>query len=156
MAVVEIFIEFLEFLKYSLHMRGRGYQVCDPKVVRAFSLTEARTWNSHDACLVHHLHAVDEVWLLSLVLGLLNELLREVYLRKPVHSALDFCACDLLHFVESARKKFSAFLHAAKDNVSLFVVNFEALCRFATHLGRVDHQVYSELSRRVRTQLDRL
>ena len=72
---MELFIEFLEVFEHSLHMRGWRDQVCDPEMVSAVSLTEARARNGHDAGLVHHFHAVDEVWLLALVLCILEELL---------------------------------------------------------------------------------
>ena len=57
-----IVIEFLKVFELSLHVRGWRDQVCDPKMVSALSLTEARARNGHDAGLVHHFSAVDEVY----------------------------------------------------------------------------------------------
>ena len=97
---MELVVKVLECLKYLLHVRCWVDQVCDSEVVCAFLLAEAATWHRHNTCLIYHLHAVNEVRLFALSLGILDKLLREMYLREPVHCSLNLSARYLLHIVE--------------------------------------------------------
>lgn len=114
-------------------------QIGDSKVVRARFLAEARAWNSHDTRLVDHFHAVDEVWLFALALGLVNKLLREVNLGEAVHGALDFSAGDLFHVIERVRQQLSSLFQSIKHSASLFLVLLNALRRLAAYLRRIHH-----------------
>lgn len=126
MAAVEFVVELLQFLQNLLHVARRVHQVCDAEVVRALLLPEARAWHGHDASLVNHLHAVDEVWLLALPLGLVDKLLTEVDLREGVHGALDLCATHLLHVVERVGEELGALFQSIEHVVVLAHVLVDA------------------------------
>jgi len=98
---VELVIELFEVVKDFGHVAGGVDQVGDAEVIGVFLLSEPRPWHSHNARLVHHLHAVDEVRGLSLRFGIVNELLREMNLGEAIHGSFNLCARDLLHVVES-------------------------------------------------------
>ena len=100
MALLPRAIEFLQTLKSALHLLVWRNEVSNSEVVRAFLLFETRTGDGHDACLVHHVHAVEEIRLLALRLRLVDELLREVYLGEPVHRSLNVGAGDIFHASE--------------------------------------------------------
>ena len=99
-ARVELLIELLEVLKDPLHVTRRVDQVGDAEVVSPLLLSETRPWHCHYTCLVHHLHAVDEVRLFALLVTVVDKLLRKMDLREAVHSSFDLCARDLLHIIE--------------------------------------------------------
>ena len=100
----------------------------------------------HDASLVHHLHAIDEVGLLALLLCTIDELLREVHTREAIHGALDLRARHLVHIVEGVRKEGSPLLETVKDSVSLLLVQVDALSRLAANKWWVDHEIDGDLS----------
>ena len=107
---MEFIVEGCEVLKDLLHVARWVDQVGDAEVICAFLLSEAWSGHSHNAGLIHHLHAVDEVGLLALLLGAIDELLREVYAREAIHGTLDLCACHLVHIIEGAGKEGSPLL----------------------------------------------
>ena len=81
---------------------ARGvHQVCDSEMVRSSLLSKSRAWHGHDSSLVYHLEAVDEVGLLALLFGLLDEFLGEVDLWEAIHGAFDLRASDLLHVIKA-------------------------------------------------------
>lgn len=88
-------------------------------MVSALLLTKARTWHSHNSCFVDHLHAVDEVRLLALLLGLFDELFREVNAGEAVHGAFDLSARNLLHIVEGSGEDLGALCESI-ENLSPF------------------------------------
>ena len=106
MVSMECIVERLKIIKDLLHAARWVDQVGDAEVVGAFLLSKARPRHSHDTRLVHHLHAVDEVGLLALLLCTVNELLREVHAREAIHGALDLRARHLVHIVEGVCKEF--------------------------------------------------
>ncbi len=72
---MEIVIENFEVLEDFGHMACGVDQIGDTEVVSALLLAETRTWNRHYTSLVNHLHAVDKVWLLTLLFRIVQELL---------------------------------------------------------------------------------
>ena len=100
MCGVEFIIELLQIFKHLLHVGGWVHQVGDPEMVGAWSLAKATSWHSHNACLVHHLHAVDEVRRFTLTLSLFYKLLREVESWEAVHGAFNVCAGYIIHRIE--------------------------------------------------------
>ena len=110
MTRVELVIELFEILEDFGHVAGGVDQVGDAEVIGAFLLSESWPWHRHDARLVNHLHAVDEVRGLSLLLGIVNELLWEVDLGEAIHGSFNLCARDLLHVVERIGQQLGALL----------------------------------------------
>ena len=148
-AGMEFIIEFLEVLQDCLHVRGGIDEVRDTEMISPFLLAESRSWHSHNACLVDHLEAVDEVRCLSLLLGFIDKLVREVNLREAIHGAFNFSAGDLLHVVKSASEKFSAFLKTIEDQITLFLVRLNTFVRLAAEVGRIGHEIDGDLANSV-------
>jgi len=96
-------------------------------MIGAFLLSEAGAGHRHDSSFVHHLHAVDEVWLFAQFLTVINKFLREVNLREAVHSSFDLCARDLRHIVKGIGQELSSLFQVVKDFAPLFVVEIDAL-----------------------------
>ena len=124
---VELIVKLLEIVKDNLHGGSRADEVGDSKVVGVLFLSETTSWNGHDSCLIHHLHAVYEVWLLTLRKGRIDELLREVKPWESVHGSFNLSASDLLHLVEAFSQEFCAFSHTAHYKARLLVVEADAL-----------------------------
>ena len=127
MTVVEIFVELFKILQHLLHVTCWVHQIRDSKVIRALLLAEARPWHRHDARLVDHLEAVNEVGCLSLLFRFIDELLAKVYLWEAIHGTLNLRARHLLHIVEGAGEKRSALLEPVEDRIVLFRVLVNAL-----------------------------
>ena len=152
---MELIVEFLQIFKDLLHVACWVDQVGDAEVICAFLLSEAWSGHGHDAGLVHHLHAVDEVGLLALLLCTIDELLREVDTREAIHGALDLRARHLVHIVEGVRKEGSPLLETVKDRVSLWLVQVNTLSGLTADKWWVDHEIDGDLSDSVRAKLDR-
>ena len=75
---------------------------------------------------------------------------------EAVHRTFDLRACDLLHVIEVVGEELSALLESIKDIIALSAVLLEALGRLTSHGRWVHHEVHSNLTNRVRAQLDRL
>ena len=104
MLCVPFIVEDLKSLKDILHLLGWGHQVGDSEVVSAGRLTKTTSRNGHDSSLVDQIHAVEEIRLFSDLMGLINELLRELYFWEPVHGTLDVGTCYVFHFIEGGRQ----------------------------------------------------
>ena len=102
-------------------------QIRDSKVICALLLAKAGPWHCHNARLVNHLKAVNEVGRLSLLFRLVDELLTKVYLREAVHGAFNLRARHLLHIVEGAGEKLGALLEPVEDRIVLSRVLVDAL-----------------------------
>ena len=122
MTAMEIFIELFKTLEHLLHVTSWVHQVRNSKMIGALLLAEAGPWHRHNARLIDHLKAVDEVRCLSLLFGLVDELLTKVYLWEAVHGALNLRARHLLHIVESAGEKLSTLLEPVEDRIVLICV----------------------------------
>ena len=107
---MEFIVEGGEVLKDLLHVARWVDQVSDTEVICALLLSEAWSGHSHNTGLVNHLHAVDEVGLLALLLCTIDKLLREVHAREAIHSALNLRARHLVHIVEGFSKEGSPLL----------------------------------------------
>lgn len=75
MGFMEFIIELLQTLEYLLHVRRWVHQVGDPKVICSWFLSKTTAWHRHNTCVINHLHAIDEVRILSLFLCFVLELL---------------------------------------------------------------------------------
>ena len=62
MLSMELIIERLKPIQNLLHVARRTHQVRDSKVICVLLLPKTRAWHCHDARLIDHIHAVDEVW----------------------------------------------------------------------------------------------
>lgn len=93
-------VEVVQFLENRFHFLDWGHEICDSEVVGARLLMEATARHGHDPRLVHHVHAVQEVRLDALRVGIVDKLLREVHAGESVHSTLDLRARHVLHVVE--------------------------------------------------------
>ena len=125
-------------------------------MVGAFHLAESRARNSHDTCLLDHVHAVLKVWLGSLLFALVDILLREVDPGEAVHGSLDLGACNLIHVVESILKEFGSRFETIEHELSLLMVAIDVFDGLLTVLGRVTHELYSHLSDCIGAELNRL
>ena len=72
---VEFVVKLLEALEYTLHFRGRVDQICYSEMVSSWLLTKSTTWDGHNACLINHLHTIEEIRLFALLQRFLNEFL---------------------------------------------------------------------------------
>ena len=99
---VELVVELLEAFEDTLHFRGRVDQICYSEMVGSWLLTKSTTWDSHNACLINHLHTIEEIRLFALPQRFFNEFLGEMYSREPIHSSFYLGATDLLHVIESS------------------------------------------------------
>ena len=91
-----------------------------------------------------------------MLLGVFDELVREMNLREAIHGTFDLSTGDLLHVVKSAGEEFSAFLEAIEDLTTFFLVQLDTFGRLASNVRRVGHEVDSDLANSIRAQLDRL
>jgi hypothetical protein len=69
-------------------------------VVCARRLFKTTARHSHDACLVDHIHTVQEIRFLSLLFSLIDKLFGEVNAGEAIHSAFYFGAGHIGHRVE--------------------------------------------------------
>ena len=99
---VELVVELLEAFEDTLHFRGRVYQICYSEMVSSWLLTKSTTWDSHNACLINHLHTIEEIRLFALLQRFFYEFLGEMYSWEPIHSSFYLGATDLLHVIESS------------------------------------------------------
>jgi len=155
-AGVELVVELLEVLEDLLHMGGGVDEIGDAEVISVLLLSEARPWHRHDPRLVHHLHAVDKVRLLALLVCLVDEALREMNFRESVHGALNLSARDIFHVIEGFSEESSTLLHAFEDLAFLLLIKLNAFCRLAAEVWLVDHELDGHLANCIRAQLDRL
>ena len=117
-----------------------------------WGLTEATSWHSHDARLVHHFHTVDKVWGFTLLLCFLDELLREVESWETIHGTFNLSATHLIHIVECICQESSSFSEALHDLITLVVVFFDTCLGLSAKVWGINHKVYCQLSRSVRTK----
>jgi len=155
-AIVEIIIKLFQVFQDSLHVTGRVDKICNAEVIRALLLPETRAWHRHNSRLVHHFQTVNEVWLLTLLQCLINELLTEVYLWEAVHGTLNLRATHLLHVVECAGEELGTLLEATHYAIVLSLVLLDAFDGFTTEVRRVDHEIHGDLADSVGAELDRL
>ena len=101
---VELVVELLEAFKNTLHFRGRVDQICYSEMVSSWLLTKSTTWDGHNACLINHLHTIEEIRLFALLQRFFNEFLGEMYSWESIHGSLYFSATDLFHVIESSFK----------------------------------------------------
>lgn len=150
---MELVVELFKVLKDFLHLGSGTHKVCKSEVVSTFLLAEATSGDCHDAGVVDKLHAVDEVRLLSLGEGAINEFLREVNSWEAVHCTFDCCASDLLHITERVFEQLSPLLHTFEDMIGLFRIQVDTLFGFSCWLRWIDHQVSGNLTWSVGTEL---
>lgn len=100
MALVPLFIEHFQLLKDLLHSLVRSHKVRNSEVVCARRLFKTTARHSHDACLVDHIHTVEEIRFLSLLFSLIDKLFGEVNAGEAIHSAFYFGAGHIGHRVE--------------------------------------------------------
>jgi len=100
-------IESVEPVQNCLQFVGRGHQVRDTEVISARFLLEAATGYCHDSSLVNQVHAVQEIRLYTLRLGVVDEFLGKVDAWEAVHRSLDLSTGDVLHVVEGSSKETS-------------------------------------------------
>lgn len=148
-------VEIIKTVKHDLHLLDWSHQVGDPEVVGAWLLLETASRNSHDASLVNHVHAVTEIGLDALLMGLVDELLREVNTWESVHGAFDFCAGDILHVVERRCQELGFVPESTVQHFVLTLVKFDSLSRLTLEAGRISHQLNSSLTDSIRAQLNR-
>ena len=99
---VELVVELLEAFENTLHFRGRVDQICYSEMVSSWLLTKSTTWDGHNACLINHLHTIEEIRLFALLQRFFNEFLGEMYSWEPIHGSFYLGATDLLHVIESS------------------------------------------------------
>ena len=142
---MELIVEGSKVLKDLLHKASWVDQVGDAEVIGVILLSEAWSRHSHDAGLVHHLHAIDEVGLLALLLCTIDELLWEVDTREAIHSTLDLRARHLVHIVEGAGKESSPLLQTSKDSASLLLIQINTRGGLTTDKRWIDHKIDGDL-----------
>ena len=119
-------IEFNESIQDIFHTGGRSDQVSNSEVVSAGHLSETTARHSHDTSVFKHIHAVDKVGLLALLLALIDKLLREMNSGETVHSALNFCAGNVSHLVESLGQDLCFLFKCITDSTDLVLVEVNA------------------------------
>lgn len=97
-----LIVKLVQFVEDVLHLLNWSDQISNSEVVGTWLLVETTAWDSHDACLVDHVHAVEEVWLDTLGVSFVDELLGEVHAWETVHGTLDLGAGHVLHVVKGA------------------------------------------------------
>ena len=149
-------VEIVQLLEDGLHLLDGGDEVGDSEVVGAGFLLETTAWHCHDAGLVNHVHAVQEVGLATLRMRLVDELLREVDAGESVHGTFDLCAGHVLHVTEG-RAQQAGLRSQRLVELSVFsLVECNCLVRLYTLLCGVDHQLAGSLSNSVGAELDGL
>jgi len=146
-------VEFIEGVHCALHLLVGRHKVCDSEMVRAFLLLEAAAGDCDDSGLVHHVHAVQEVGLLALLLRFVNELFAEVHLREAVHGALNRCAGDVFHRGQTFLQKCSLTLVLHVDVEVFVLVLIDTVSRLNAKPRWVAHQLDRSLTDCVSAQV---
>ena len=93
-------VELLQQVNSVCHPLSWTHQVSYPEVELILPLPKSTSRDAHDACLVNHLHTIQEIRFNTQFFSLLHSLLPKGYPRKGIHSPLDLCAFHVNHFIE--------------------------------------------------------
>lgn len=119
MSSLPLVVERVKPVQNCLQFVGRGHQVRNTEVISAGFLLEAATGHCHDSGLVDQVHAVQEVRLYTLRLGIVDEFLGKVDAWEAIHRSLDLSTGDVLHIVEGCSKETSLLAKCAIKDLML-------------------------------------
>jgi len=117
------------------------------------SLSKPTSRDSHYSCLIHHIQTIHKIWRNLLSFSGFESFLRKVDSGKSVHSSLNRLAGGICHLCKSFCEEQRSLFESIRNRIFLLVECGQALGRFSSFFGRINHQISCNLADGVSAEL---